>query len=692
MARALHNTVWSALNEAVFIETTPLPLRITELMYHPASEPADGTNSPSDFEFIEIKNLGAAPFNAAGVRFTAGLTFVFTNKVFAPGEVVVLARNRSAFTERYGTGITVFGEFTGTLSDGGERIRLEGALGETIQEFRYADWYPLTDGFGFSLVPVNPSDGMSSMDNAAWWRASSQPGGSPGADDPVPTLPAVVIHEILTHTDPPMLDSIELYNPESRAVDLGGWYLSDDLQMPLKYRIPPGTLIGAQSYRVFTETDFNPTPGLGSSFALDSTGDELWLFSADAAGLLTGYLHGTAFRAAQNGVSFGRYLNSVGEEFFPAQLQVTLGAANAGPRVGPVVINEILYHPVWGQDEYVELKNIATTNVPLYDPLQPANTWSLSGFGFDFPTGVTLPPQGLLVVTRLDPASFRAKYNVPAAVQIFGPVTGILQNDGENLELRRPDNPNPDVVPYITVDAVRYHDRAPWPTAADGEGAALQRRVSSAYGNDPANWFAAGITPGQSNQTNTPPEVQLTRPLDGASFDVGGAIELEADALDLDGTIQRVEFFANGLRLGERSTPPYILSWVSPIPACHLLTARATDDRFSTTTSAAVQVFVVAPEQVSLVSSRGRLELPRHRRFSPVTVGSKLALTTRLGCWDRPSSVMAMATKPPWSAMAVWPGTSTSPPGSAGLSRWPRSKTGSGCDWACCATTVWWSI
>jgi len=602
VARVLDNTVWSAMNEAVFLEATPRPLRITEVMFHPAALPPGTTNSLSDFEFIEVQNIGTAPMDASGMQFTAGLTFTFSNRVFSPGEFVVLARNRQAFADRYGTSVPVFGEFTGTLSDSGERIRLEGPLGEVIQEFRYADWYPLTDGLEFSLVPVDAGATADSMDSAGAWRASSLPGGSPGAEDPVPDIPEVVINEILSHTDLPELDSLELHNLRSYAVDIGGWYLSDDLRTPRKYQIPQGTVIGANSYHVFTEQDFDPTPGVGTSFALSSTGDEIWLFSADAQANLSGYLHGTSFGAAQNGVSFGRYVNSTGEEHFPAQLQNTLGSANAGPRVGPVVIHEILYHPAWGQDEYVELKNIVTTNVPLYDSQVPANTWSLNGLAFDFPSGVELPSQGSLVVSRLDPASFRAKYNVPAAVQIFGPAIGVLQNDGENLELRRPDSPNPDGVPYLTVDAVRYSDRPPWPSAADGGGASLQRRVSEAYGNDPANWFAAGISPGQVNRTNAPPEIHLVRPLGQSVVELGVSIDLEAGAQDPDGTIRRVEFFVDGVRLGELSSPPFALTWVWPDPGTHVLSARATDDLFSTTMSAPVEVAVVQPEQIPLIS------------------------------------------------------------------------------------------
>ena len=69
---------------------------------------------------------------------------------------------------------------------------------------------------------------------------------------------------------------------------------------------------------------------------------------------------------------------------------------------------------------------------------------------------------------------------------ILGPYAGQLQDDGENLELQKPDNPNTNgFVPYVVVEAVRYNDRAPWPPAADGSGMSLQRLRASAYGNEP---------------------------------------------------------------------------------------------------------------------------------------------------------------------------------------------------------------
>ena len=94
-----------------------------------------------------------------------------------------------------------------------------------------------------------------------------------------------------------------------------------------------------------------------------------------------------SFGGAQNGVTFGRYQNSVGEVQYPPQITAALGATNSGPRVGPVVINEIQYHPQVGGDEFVELKNLTDQNIPLYDPLITTNRWKLTGLDYTLPSG-----------------------------------------------------------------------------------------------------------------------------------------------------------------------------------------------------------------------------------------------------------------------------------------------------------------
>jgi len=169
-----------------------------------------------------------------------------------------------------------------------------------------------------------------------------------------------------------------------------------------------------------------------------------------------------------------------------------------------------MYHPLGTNDslEFVELHNIATTNVPLYDLAHPANSWRLrKGVDFDFATGASISANGYLVVVNFNPQTdpvslgiFQQAYGPGAA--LAGPFSGSLDNAGESVELQKPDAPeeNGDV-PYILVDRVDFDDVAPWPSSADGTGPSLQRRSDTLYGNDPVNWAAEAATPGRGRTT-----------------------------------------------------------------------------------------------------------------------------------------------------------------------------------------------
>ena len=512
-ARTFDGITWSAVNEATFyILQSFTNLLVTEIMYNPAG----GTNvDADDFEFLELKNVSSSVMELSGIHFTNGIRFTFPLGMFlSPGQFVVLVSSPSAFTNRY-PGVSYHGVFTGKLANSGDQLSLVHASESLIFSFAYDDaapWPPAADGLGFSVVPVNPNLNPD-PNNAINWRASGAIGGSPGADDPGGNVGTIWINEVLTHTDPPQLDSVELYNPNPTNVNIGNWFLTDDRVTPRKYQIPAGTVISAGGFVVFDESQFYANPGSSNSFQLNSHGDEIYLYSADAAGNLTGFSDGFSYGAAQNGVSFGRYTISTGEAQYPAQRVNSLAGANAGPRVGPVVINEILYSPVAGSEEFIELKSITNAPVPLYNTNFPTNTWRLNGVGFSFPANVELPANGLILLVASDPNSFRTKYGVPTTVQIFGPYPGTLQNNGELLQLQRPDDPDVDTngvfVPYIDVDVVRYDNRPPWPTNAAVQGSSLERLIASAYGNDPVNWRASpgASSPGLENDGNRSPRV-----------------------------------------------------------------------------------------------------------------------------------------------------------------------------------------
>jgi CotH protein/lamin tail-like protein/chitobiase/beta-hexosaminidase-like protein/K319-like protein/Fn3 domain-containing protein len=511
-ARVLSGGVWSALTDATFyVIQNFTELLITEIMYNPPGT----TNYDGDaFEFIELKNVASTELELSGVKFTNGINYVFPlGTKLSPGAFAVLVSDPVAFQLKYPT-VPISGVYTGRLSNGGERVDLVHAVGTPIVSMSYGDrapWPPSADGIGFSLVPVNPNLNPN-PDDPANWRSSLSAGGSPGADDPPSNLPRVWINEVLTHTDPPQLDAIELHNPGPTTADISGWYLTDQRSQPKKFRIPNATIPPGESV-VFDELDFNPNPGVEPSFNLSSHGEQVYLYSADTADNLTGYSDGFSFGAAQNGVSFGRYTTSIGEVDYPAQFSNTLSNANTGPRIGPVVINEIRYHPASGDDEFVELKNITASPVKLYDPNFPTNTWQLNGLGFSFPTNTEIGPNGLMLLVSIDAATFRTKYSVPAGVPIFT-YPGALQDNGESLQLERPDAPDVDtngtvIVPYFNIDLVRYDNSAPWPTNAAGLGPSLERLNASAYGNDPINWRASpgGASPGLENTGNRIPLV-----------------------------------------------------------------------------------------------------------------------------------------------------------------------------------------
>jgi hypothetical protein len=532
---------WSGLTQARFSlhpAAASGHLIVTELHYNPAPpSPRELSVDPQfrgdDFEFLELKSISPNPVDLFDARFIAGIEFSFSTSsnlsALVPGQSLVLAKNPSAFKARYGERSNVAGPYAGSLDNDGERLQLVNSFGVTILDFEYRDdWHPITDGHGFSLVLSNDNAGLSRSSSKLSWHPSANPGGSPGEVDPSPmALVPVVINEARTHSN--KKDSIELHNPAGNIANVGGWFLTDDRDVPHKFRIPDGTTIPAGEFRTFDEDDFNP--GQGTSFSLSAESENVYLFSADGNGNLLWYLHGFEFGAAEEEVTFGRHRTSTGDEDFVAQIAPSLRSANVGPSVGPIVINEIMYHPpdVYvnngfydnDEDEFIELRNITSQPVALFDSLTPTNTWTIRGAAdFTFPTNVTIPGNGLLVVVGFDPSStpfqvgaFRAKYGIAPSVIVLGPYSGKLNNSQETVRLFKPSRPeNPPAQeegrpPQILVDAVSYLTQSPWPVAADGMGHSLQRINGSQYGNDPINWSASRPTPGAANRFAAAPSI-----------------------------------------------------------------------------------------------------------------------------------------------------------------------------------------
>ena len=151
-------------------------LRVTEIMYNALGG--------SEFDYVELTNVGATALQLQGVRFVSGLTFVFTvPTTLNAGERILVVKNLTKFRSRYGNTPVVAGVFTGTLSDGGEgvAIQLPPPFDANILTFNYDDnWYVSTDGAGTALRTISAATTAAGLwGDKDTWTASAL-GGSPG--------------------------------------------------------------------------------------------------------------------------------------------------------------------------------------------------------------------------------------------------------------------------------------------------------------------------------------------------------------------------------------------------------------------------------------------------------------------------------------------------------------------------------
>ena len=533
------------------VATSTLPLRITEINFNPPA--GTGLAVSSDFEFIEFKNTGAAPINLNGVQLTGEVNFTFGNVNVAAGQYVVIVRNPAAFTLRYGTGINIGGVFSDALNDNGGQLRLLDSVGATVLDFGYSDiWQPTTDGSGDTLVLIDPTAAASTWGQASSWRASRAVLGTPGIDKATNLVsPAIVINEILAHSAGDAGDWVELRNTTAAAIDLSGWYLSNNAADTLKYALPAGMIVPANGYLVLSQTAGFGNAASAHPFSLDGDGGELYLSSSTTPGVLGGYRQGMQFGASDLGVTQGRYTTSTGAIDFVALSAPTSAGANAYPQVGPIVISEVQYHPAGSASEFVELHNTSDQTVPLYDPANPTATWRFTnGIDYAFDPNISIAPGGYLLVVPIDPAIFRQLYDVPNSVQIVGPYQGALNNSGETLELSRPgvSESNSPTLPYIVADRVTYGTSAPWVSSPDGTGPSLARKAQSLYGNDPTSWVpdtgSANGSPGVGN-THASPTVT------GSLFLVEGNRISFVFSKDVSATLDAADLVLQNLTTGQ---------------------------------------------------------------------------------------------------------------------------------------------
>jgi hypothetical protein len=554
-------------------------LVISEVMYDTRSEHLD---------YVEILNRGTTTITlnetaTSGWRLRRDVDFPETfsgtpnfppNTTLAPGERLVILKfnpaqaghpSKAAFEGAYhvrlnsGDGvypiIKAFGGYNGELRGREGELALEekvlvgsNALGQPFYDFidreyvhyrEGGDWPRRADGLGASLERVDFS--LLAADPEGW-NGSREYGGTPGyAPDP---RKSVVINEIVTHTDPPLYDSIELFNTSDQSVDISGWWLTEDVtvaELVRKFVIPNGTVLPAGGYITFNN---DPASQNWFSFGLDAAGEgNLYLLeTTGAGGEVVRFADNISYPASFNGVTLGRFPNGGGHHRIvplaantladapesPGPGQIYFNGANTYPRIGDidrtavigdVVIGEIMYNAgaIEASDsfEFIELFNRTAAAIdlgPLNEPdsdqwRDPPRGWRLNkAVDYEFLAGDVIADFGSIFVVGFDPisepgklAAFRNRYGLHPQVPVVGPFAKgkHLSDFGGNVQLLAPDfAPAPlaavgKFTPLVLVDEVRYDDHAPWPASADGHGCSLKRVSPDAFGNASESWIAA---------------------------------------------------------------------------------------------------------------------------------------------------------------------------------------------------------
>ena len=423
-------------------------ITISEILYHPAQHP-DGR----ELEFIELFNSQPWAEDISGWRLSGEADYVFPDETLVPGlGFLVLARVPGDVESELGaTG--VLGPWSGNLPNDGGRIRLRKPSGAIVQEVNYDDdfpWPAAADGTGHSLVLARATYGEG--DERAW-EASHSIGGSPGARDTVPSddLDQIFVTAILSNSEAPEVDFVELRNAAPTSVDISGCLLSDARDMLAMFEIPAGILIPGGEVVRFEESQLG--------FALSAAGDAVYL--TDPLGQRV--LDAVILPAAETGVPLVR-------------------SRSDGPlrsRSEPsVLINEIMFHPPTddNSDEWIELYNPGFGVIDL-------SGWAFTdGVDFIFPSGSQIEGGGFLVIAKDRRQTFVNHPDLDRNM-VLGDYGGSLSDGGERVALSKPDGGF-----LVVEDEVTYRDSDRWHRFSDGRGSSLERRDPGADSSGASNW------------------------------------------------------------------------------------------------------------------------------------------------------------------------------------------------------------
>jgi hypothetical protein len=467
---------------------------ISEIMWKPAPR-TDGNNT----EFLEVYNSNPYFQDISSYQVTcADMNYTFPANTLIPGGAFfVLCASPQGIANVYGLTSNVFGPYNGSLKHS-ETLQVLDEQSNVLLTVPYTDTYPwpvAADGTGHSIVLANPTYGEG---DPRAWDISDAVGGSPGQLDPFTPSPLrnVVINEILPHTENLAVPQfIELYDHSTNSVDVSGCILTDD-PTTNKFVIPAGTVIGPAGFVSFTQSQFG--------FTLNGQGETLYFIKPDGSRVLDA----VQFGAQADGVSYGRWPDGAND--FYAFTSNTPGTNNSPILIGDIVINELMYDPISGNDDdqYIELFNKGTNTINL-------SGWQFTaGVTFTFPPDAVIGPNGYVVVGK-NTANLWAHYTNLNSGNTYGNYSGKLSHKGELVVLAQPESYFGTNTIYVEEDEVTYGTGGRWGQWSSGGGSSLELIDPHSNHRLAANW-----TDSDDTQKSSWVDIENTGVLDnGANYD-----------------------------------------------------------------------------------------------------------------------------------------------------------------------------
>ena len=222
-------------------------------------------------------------------------------------------------------------------------------------------------------------------------------------------------------------------------------------------------------------------------------------------------------------------------------------------------------------------------------------SWTPSGTGTYILTAVAKDNSG--VITTSAPASITVAASAAPTVSLTNPGSGSSYTIGSSLTLTAAASDSDGTITQVSfyvngallsTDTTAPYTSSIWTPASSGNYT-LTAQATDNSGNVTTS-TAVTVTIG----SNAAPTVSITSPASGLNYSLGNNVLIGAVASDTDGFIASVQFFANGQLIGAKTAAPYTFSWKPASAGTFALTAVATDNIGSSTTSTAVSITVTS--------------------------------------------------------------------------------------------------